>query len=118
MTPSNPIRAVALALLVAAPAVQADGPIPVTLGKHGERHVLLRAGEPYEVRGAGIEFGDKARFKARGGNSFRTWRTDNGEQTGQQMLDEAQGARAERHPVPGDHARAQGLRLRRRAGRA
>ena len=61
----------------------------MTLGMEGERHVLLRGGEPYEVRGAGIEFGDKGRFAARGGNAFRTWRTDNGEQTGQEVLDEA-----------------------------
>jgi len=78
-----------LALLAVAPLAHADGPVPVTLGMDGERHVLLRGGEPYEVRGAGIEFGDKARFRARGGNSLRTWRTDNGEQTGQEVLDEA-----------------------------
>ena len=89
MTLSTPIRAAALALLATAPLARADGPVPVTLGQVGERHVLLRGGEPYEVRGAGIEFGDKARFAARGGNSFRTWRTDNGEQSGQEVLDEA-----------------------------
>ncbi len=90
MKSSSLIRATALACLATAPLAHADGPIPVTLGKDGERHVLLRGGEPYEVRGAGIEFGDKARFAARGGNSFRTWRTDNGEQTGLEVLDEAQ----------------------------
>ena len=78
-----------LACLGAAPLVHADGPVPVTLGMDGERHVFLREGEPYEVRGAGIEFGDKERFADRGGNGFRTWRTDNGEQTGQEVLDEA-----------------------------
>jgi hypothetical protein len=66
-----------------------DGPIPVTLERDGDRFYLQRGGEPYEVRGAGIEFGDKALFAARGGNSFRTWRTDNGAQTGQEVLDEA-----------------------------
>ena len=90
---SNATRAAVLAALatapLVAPLVHADGPVPVTLGRDGERHVLLRGGEPYAVRGAGIEFGDKARFEARGGNSFRTWRTDNGEQSGREVLDEA-----------------------------
>jgi len=89
MNASTLSRATVLALLAGSSLARADGPILVTLGKDGERHVLLREGEPYEARGAGIEFGDKARFEARGGNSFRTWRTDNGEQTGREVLDEA-----------------------------
>ena len=88
------LSAPALALVTAvtavtAPLSHADGAIPVTLGKDGERDVLLRAGVPYPVRGAGLEFGDKARLRDRGGNSFRTWRTDNGEQTGLEVLDDA-----------------------------
>ena len=66
-----------------------DGPIPVSLERDGDRFYLQRGGEPYVVKGAGIEFGDKTHFAARGGNSFRTWRTDNGVQTGQEVLDEA-----------------------------
>jgi hypothetical protein len=61
----------------------------VTIERDGERFFLERGGKPYVVHGAGIEFGDKARFAARGGNSFRTWRTNNGRQTGQEVLDEA-----------------------------
>ena len=72
-----------------APLVHADGPVPVTLGMDGDRHVPLRGCEPYGVRGAGIEFGDEERFDTRGDDSFRTWRTDNGRQTGQEVLDEA-----------------------------
>ena len=93
MIPSTLVRAGALAALAAlavSPLAHAAEPVPVTLGMDGERHVLLRDGEPYRVRGAGVEFGDKARLKARGGNSFRTWRTENGEQSGQQVLDEAE----------------------------
>ena len=53
------------------------------------RYRLWRNGEPYEVRGAGIEYGDLSVFAAHGGNSFRTWRTDNAERSGQEVLDEA-----------------------------
>jgi hypothetical protein len=88
------IRSLGLALSLAfssnaIAAHHGDGPIPVTLERDGDRFYLQRGGEPYVVRGAGIEFGDKAHFAARGGNSFRTWRTDNGMQTGQEVLDEA-----------------------------
>jgi hypothetical protein len=80
----TPLLALSLALNACA-----DGPIPVSVEQDGERFQLVRDGEPYEIRGAGIEFGDKAEFAARGGNSFRTWRTDNGVQIGQEVLDEA-----------------------------
>ena len=52
-------------------------------------HVVLRDGEPYPIRGAGIEFGDVAAFARHGGTSFRTWRTDNGVSSGGQVLDTA-----------------------------
>lgn len=84
-----PTCSAALALFTLSPSLQADGPAHVTVEHDGKRYVLMRDGAPFEVRGAGIEFGDKARFAARGGNSFRTWRTDNGVQTGQEVLDEA-----------------------------
>lgn len=66
-----------------------DGVIPVELVKQGERYVLLRGGQPYEVHGAGLEFSDIGVFAAHGGNSIRTWRTDNAQFTGQELLDEA-----------------------------
>ena len=50
---------------------------------------LVVDGEPFFVEGAGLEFGDVERLAAHGGNAFRTWRTDNGQQTGQQVLDQA-----------------------------
>jgi hypothetical protein len=50
---------------------------------------LLRGGEVYEVKGAGLEFGNIEALVAHGGNSFRTWRTDNGRETGRQVLDRA-----------------------------
>ena len=53
------------------------------------RYQLHVDGEPFFVGGAGLEFGSVERLAARGGNSFRTWRTDNGRQTGREVLDEA-----------------------------
>ncbi len=53
------------------------------------KYRLLRAGQPYQIKGAGIEYGDIAAFAAHGGNSFRTWRPDNDLHTGQQVLDMA-----------------------------
>ena len=79
----------ALALFAVSPVLQADGPIPVTVEHDGSRYVLMRDGAPFDVRGAGIEFGDKERFANRGGNSFRNWRTENGLQSGQEVLDQA-----------------------------
>ena len=63
--------------------------VPVELVKQGEQYLLLRGGQPYEVKGAGLEFSDVAVFASHGGNSFRTWRTDNEQSTGMEQLDEA-----------------------------
>jgi hypothetical protein len=50
------------------------------------RYQLYVNDEPFFIKGAGLEFGDIARLAEHGGNSFRTWRTDDG----QEILDEAQ----------------------------
>ena len=44
---------------------------------------------PFYINGAGLEFGDVEALAAHGGNSFRTWRTDNGQDTGMEVLDRA-----------------------------
>jgi hypothetical protein len=67
-----------------------DGAIPVEVAREGDRYLLLRDGQPYEVKGAGLEFSDVAVFASHGGNSFRTWRTDNAQSTGLEQLDEAE----------------------------
>jgi hypothetical protein len=36
-----------------------------------------------------LEYGDQEKLAAHGGNSFRTWRTENGRESGQQVLDRA-----------------------------
>lgn len=51
---------------------------------------LLVDGEPYFVKGAGLEFGQMALLAQCGGNTFRTWRVDNGERSAESILDEAQ----------------------------
>lgn len=53
------------------------------------RYQLYVDGEPFFIKGAGLEFGDVERLAAHGGNSFRTWRTDDGVSTGQEVLDRA-----------------------------
>ncbi len=52
---------------------------------------LLRNGEPYQVKGAGIGTGDLALLKASGGNSVRTWGVSQLEEAvdGKPLLDRA-----------------------------
>jgi len=47
-------------------------------------------GKPFYINGAGLEFGSIKKLAEYGGNSFRTWRTDNGRRSGKEVLDEAQ----------------------------
>ncbi|MEM1057546.1 MAG: glycoside hydrolase family 2 TIM barrel-domain containing protein [Bacteroidota bacterium] len=69
--------------------LQAEGPATVRLVEAGGRYQLTVDGEPFYIEGAGLEFGDIPALAAAGANSFRTWRTDNGRQTGREVLDEA-----------------------------
>jgi len=68
---------------------QADA-IPVEILKEDGRFQLIRGGTPYVIKGAGLEFGDIDVFASHGGNSIRTWRTDNGKSTGLEVLDDAE----------------------------
>ena len=63
--------------------------VPVEVVMLDGRYTLLRGGEPYPIKGAGIEFADVGNFAAHGGNSLRTWRTDSHFSTGQEVLDDA-----------------------------
>ena len=67
----------------------ADGPIKVEVVRTEAGYVLLRGGEPYVVRGTGMAVDDIARFAAQGGNSIRTWTTDDHPQDIGKLLDEA-----------------------------
>jgi exo-beta-1,3-glucanase (GH17 family) len=66
-----------------------SGPIAVELAKTEGGYVLLRGGEPYEVKGAGMVVDDIARFAAAGGNSIRIWNTAQKQQDTQALLDQA-----------------------------
>ena len=68
---------------------QADA-IPVEITQKDGRFQLLRGGEPYDVRGAGLELGDMGLFASYGGNSIRTWSTENPKITALEVLDNAQ----------------------------
>ncbi len=53
------------------------------------RYQIMRGGEPYYIKGAGLEFGSVLSFAAHGGNSIRTWTTRKDNQTAQELLDNA-----------------------------
>jgi hypothetical protein len=58
--------------------------------KHANgKYRLYVDGKEFYVRGAGCEFGNIESLAKHGANSFRTWRTENGQQSGQQVLDRA-----------------------------
>lgn len=64
-------------------------PAKVVLTNINGKFELLVNKEPFYIKGAGIEFGNIAALAKHHGNSFRTWRTNNGEQSGKEVLDEA-----------------------------
>lgn len=66
--------------------IKATGPAKVELRQTDGRWQLYVNQQPFYINGAGLEFGDQEKLAAAGGNSFRTWRTDNG----QQVLNRAQ----------------------------
>lgn len=67
-----------------------DKPAKVELKLNNGKFQLFVNNEPFYIKGAGLEFGKIATVSAHHGNSFRTWRTENGKQTGKEVLDEAQ----------------------------
>ena len=70
----------------AQPAVQSTGPAKVAVRQTDGRWQLYVNQQPFYIKGAGLESGDQEKLAAAGGNSFRTWRTDQG----RQVLDRAQ----------------------------
>lgn len=69
--------------------VNNNNPVKVTLTNTNGRFNLLVNNEPFYIKGAGLEFGNIESVAKHGGNSFRTWRTENGQRSGKEVLDEA-----------------------------
>ena len=67
----------------------ARAPIKVEIEKTDTGYRLLRGGEPYTVRGAGMVIDDIGRFAAIGGNSIRNWSTLHAGQDTLAVLDKA-----------------------------
>ena len=67
----------------------ARSPIKVEIEKTEGGYRLLRGGEPYRVRGAGMVIDDIERFAASGGNSIRNWSTMQDGQDTRALLDAA-----------------------------
>ena len=77
---------------LAAPAcsqTDTSGPIKVEIVNQGDGYQILRGGEPYVIKGAGLEYGDIVSFARHGGNSIRNWTTESEDETAQEVLDEA-----------------------------
>ena len=64
-------------------------PKKVELVKSSQQFQLQVDGEPFYIKGAGLELGSIESLARYGGNAFRTWRVANGEKTGREILDEA-----------------------------
>lgn len=64
-------------------------PAKVTIIQNNGKFQLMVNHQPFYIKGAGLEFGTMKAVSKNGGNSFRTWRTENGKQSGKEVLDEA-----------------------------
>jgi hypothetical protein len=65
-------------------------PVKVEIVETESGYQLLRGGEPYTVKGAGMGVDDIERFASRGGNSIRTWSTTRRRQDTRALLDAAE----------------------------
>ena len=64
-------------------------PVKVEIVKTDSGYRLMRGGEPYTIRGAGMAIDDIERFAAHGGNSIRNWTTASSYQDPKELLDAA-----------------------------
>ena len=77
-------------MLACSPGIhEKTSPIKVEIAEIGGGYQLLRGGQPYEIRGAGMNVDDMERFTANGGNSIRNWSTISDEQDTQALLEAA-----------------------------
>lgn len=61
----------------------------VLLKKESDKFQLYVNDAPFYIKGAGLEFGKIESLAKYGGNSFRTWRVNNGQNSGKEVLDKA-----------------------------
>ena len=64
-------------------------PSKVELINQSGKYQLSIDGKPFYIKGAGLELGSIKSLADYGGNAFRTWRVDNDEKSGLEILDEA-----------------------------
>jgi hypothetical protein len=70
-------------------AEESGPPIKVEITKTDTGYQLMRGGEPYTIRGAGMSVDHIESFAGHGGNSIRNWTTDNEPQNIRALLDRA-----------------------------
>ncbi len=68
---------------------QVVGPAKVEVKKKDGRFQLTVNGQQFYIKGAGLEFGNVKALAEHKANSFRTWRTENGQKSAKEVLDEA-----------------------------
>ncbi len=78
-----------LSLLVLTSSAAWAQAVKVEVVKHDGKYQLLRNGEPYRVKGAGLADIDLESLAAHGGNSIRTWSTVDGPEGTALLLDQA-----------------------------
>jgi hypothetical protein len=76
-------------MAAAAPLVKTNSPVKVEIRMLDGHYQLYVDQKSFYIKGAGLEFGSQEKLAQHGGNSFRTWTTENGRETGQRMLDRA-----------------------------
>jgi len=69
---------------------KSDTPRKVKVVQKDGKYRLYVDGNEFYIKGAGCEFGDINKLAQHGANSFRTWRTENGQKSGKEILDLAQ----------------------------
>lgn len=64
-------------------------PAIVQIKQSNNRFAFFINGNEYHIKGAGCEFGNIDLLAACGANTVRTWKVDNGKETGEQVLEKA-----------------------------
>jgi hypothetical protein len=88
---SQSVVAAAIIAAISVPEnpVTTMSPVMVSIEKTADGYQLLRDGEPYVVKGAGLDVTRMESLAAYGGNSFRTWHVETDVTKGLAMLDKA-----------------------------